>query len=52
LQNIKAKKPESKWSSFRAALASVWKESQIDALSKRLDAYRSQMTIELQFLQK
>ena len=42
LYNLKAKDPNSKWSSFRAALAVSWKENRVDALQKKLDSYRSQ----------
>ena len=52
LSNLKAKDPNSKWSSFRAALAISWKEKRIDALQKKLDSYRSQLIVHLQVLQR
>ncbi|KAF2866677.1 P-loop containing nucleoside triphosphate hydrolase protein, partial [Massariosphaeria phaeospora] len=48
LQALKAKKPDSKWNSFRTALASAWKQPRVDALEKRLHTYRSQLIIQLQ----
>ncbi|KAF1961010.1 hypothetical protein CC80DRAFT_489231 [Byssothecium circinans] len=51
LEVLKAKNPNSKWSSFRAALASTWKRSQIDGMERTLDGYRSQIILHLQKLQ-
>lgn len=52
LRVLKAKNPESKWSSFRSALATTWKQSRIDALEKRLSTYRSQLILQLQKMQE
>jgi hypothetical protein len=52
LESLKAKDPNSRWSSFRAALASTWKQTRIDALQKKLDSYRSQLVVQLQVMQE
>jgi hypothetical protein len=52
LQSVKAKNPNSKWSSFRAALAKSWKEPRIGAMVKNLDSYREQMMFQLQVMQR
>lgn len=52
LQSLKAKKVDSQWSSFRAALRSVWKEQRVQALEKKLGMYRSQIIFQLQVLQR
>lgn len=52
LQGVKAKETGSTWSSFRASLASMRKEKQINAIEKLLDTYRSQLIIQLQVLQR
>ncbi|KAF2114256.1 hypothetical protein BDV96DRAFT_647722 [Lophiotrema nucula] len=51
LQRLKATKPGSRWSSFRAALASAWKEKHVEAMEKRLNSYRSQLVLQLQVMQ-
>lgn len=43
IQRLKATGNHKRWNSFRQALNSVWKENQIDALSKRLEKYRNQL---------
>jgi hypothetical protein len=43
IQRLEHGKGRSKWKSFRQALLSVWKESEIAALSRRLERYRSQI---------
>jgi len=40
---LKNKRPPTRWNSFRQALLSVWKESEIAALEKRLERYRRQL---------
>jgi hypothetical protein len=50
LNGLRAKKPNSKWSSFKAALATTWKERQVNAMEKRLETYRLQLILELQIL--
>ena len=50
IQQLKAKKPNSKWSSFMAALATIWQQSQINDMEKRLDSYRQQLNLELALL--
>lgn len=52
LQSIRAKKAGSKWHSFRASLAGLMKETEINSLEKRLNDYRLQIIVELQNLQK
>jgi hypothetical protein len=51
LDDLRAKKPGSKWSSFKAALATSWKERHVKAMEKRLESYRSELMFELQILQ-
>jgi len=43
IRGLKVTGSNKKWASFRQALNSVWKEDEIDALSKRLERYRSQL---------
>ncbi len=43
IDGLKATGEHKKWNSFRQALNSVWKEDTINALSKRLERYRSQL---------
>lgn len=52
VQRLKAKRSNSKWSSFKAALATIWKESKINEMERRLDSYRQQLIFELALLQK
>ncbi|KUJ12838.1 uncharacterized protein LY89DRAFT_699451 [Mollisia scopiformis] len=40
---VKANGPDKKWDSFRQALSSVWNQKAIDALSARMERYRSQL---------
>lgn len=35
------------WASFRVALATLWKQDRIDATWRRLESYKSQMTLHL-----
>ncbi|KAL5381575.1 hypothetical protein DPSP01_007027 [Paraphaeosphaeria sporulosa] len=51
LEALKSKKPGSKWKSLKAALATAWKESDLEAMRRKLDTYRSQLVLELQILQ-
>ncbi|EPE34009.1 hypothetical protein GLAREA_07022 [Glarea lozoyensis ATCC 20868] len=43
LEKLECEGGRSKWKSFRQALKTVWKESEIEALSKRLERYRGQI---------
>jgi hypothetical protein len=52
LHGLQAKRPGSKWSSFRAALATTWKQSSIDAMERQLDSCRTQLILHLQSLQE
>jgi len=52
LQSVRTKNPASKWSSFRASLASMWKEQKINAIKDQLDSYRFQIAMQLQVLQR
>lgn len=47
LQSLKVKDPRHKWTTFRQALRSAWKESKIHEYEKRLGQYRSQITTHL-----
>jgi hypothetical protein len=48
-RNLRVEGKNKKWSSIRQALNSVWNESKIDKLEKRVDAYRSQIETALLF---
>ncbi|KAF2029051.1 hypothetical protein EK21DRAFT_113275 [Setomelanomma holmii] len=50
LESVKVKGPASKWKIIRAAIATVWKESQITAMQRRLDSYRLQLILQLQVM--
>jgi hypothetical protein len=52
LNGLRAKKPGSKWESFRAALATTWKQDDISVMERRLDSYRSQLILHLEILQE
>lgn len=52
LRGLKAKKSGSNWSSFRAALAEIWKQPRIDGLEKKLSAYRLQLIMELDLMHR
>jgi hypothetical protein len=52
INKVKAKKPNSKWSSFRSAIATTWGEARIHDMAKTLDAYRHQLILELALLQR
>jgi hypothetical protein len=47
LDDLSIKEPHKRWKSVRQALRSVWKENEIRDLQKRLDSFRSQLTIRL-----
>jgi hypothetical protein len=47
LNNIRSQGIQSKWGSFRLCLKTVWKQSKIDRMERRLDRYRSQAILEL-----
>ncbi|KAL8857713.1 MAG: hypothetical protein Q9178_005748 [Gyalolechia marmorata] len=47
LQSLKVKDPRHKWTTFRQALRSAWKQSKIHEYEKRLGQYRSQITTHL-----
>ena len=46
-EELKIKRPCTKWRSFRQALNSVWSKSRIKGLSKRLEAIRRQIDTNL-----
>lgn len=48
LQNSKS----SRWSSFRAALKTVWAQERIDEMNKKLESYRSQLILRLTIMQR
>jgi hypothetical protein len=43
IQEFQAQGGNKKWKSFRGALNSIWKEDEIEKLSRRLDRYRAQI---------
>ena len=45
LNKISLKDRQSRWSSLRAAVKTVWNEDRIDALQKRLDEIRQELII-------
>lgn len=47
LAKLRGTGERSKWTSLRQALLTVWKQSEIDSLEKRLDGYRQQLTLQL-----
>lgn len=47
LEDLSVKGSHKKWKSVSQALRSVWKESEIREIQKRLDSFRSQLTIRL-----
>jgi hypothetical protein len=51
LNGLRAR-PDSKWSSFKAALTTVMKADQIDKLEDRLEQYRRQIILALEMLQR
>jgi hypothetical protein len=52
LRRVKATNPNSKGQSFRAGLATIWKEPQITAMQKRLDSHRLQLILHLQLMKR
>lgn len=52
LQTVKTNNPNSKWRSFRAALAKSWREERIAAMAENLDSYRDQMMFQLLLMQR
>ena len=47
LEDLNVKGPHKKWKSVRQALLSVWRESEIRDIRKRLDTFRNQLTTRL-----
>ncbi|KAJ5741915.1 hypothetical protein N7533_011324 [Penicillium manginii] len=41
----------SRWSSFRAALRTVWAQDRIDGMARKLESYRSQLILRLTIMQ-
>jgi hypothetical protein len=52
VHKLKAKDRRSKWDSFKVALNSIWKESQIKDMENGLNSYRLQLVLELSLLQR
>lgn len=50
LEKVKAKKPQSRSDSIKAALRTVWKEKQINSMETRLNSYRTELILQLQVL--
>ena len=50
LDHVKAKGPRKKWTSFVAALRSVWKKEEIEGLVTRMEKLRNQMQTHLQWM--
>jgi N-terminal domain on NACHT_NTPase and P-loop NTPases len=51
LDRLKAKDPNSKLSSFRSVLITLWKKNKIVDMETRLNTYRSQLNLQLEALQ-
>jgi hypothetical protein len=51
-QALKSKSLCSKWSTFRAALATAWSEKDIEAMENKLNTFRHQMALEVSLLQR
>jgi len=47
IEDLVARNPRARWNSVRQAFRSIRKEKEIRALEKRLDSYRSQLSIRL-----
>jgi len=47
VEDLRVKGKYNKWQSFRQALRSVWKKDKIQALEKRLDSFRQELTVHL-----
>ncbi|TGO87413.1 hypothetical protein BPOR_0228g00150 [Botrytis porri] len=47
LDGLNLKKPQTKWTSARQAIRSMWKEAYIPEISKRLDGFRNQLILRL-----
>lgn len=47
LEKLKSVGQPSYWLSFRKALATVWRESEIQGLQKRLDSFRQQISLQV-----
>ena len=52
IENLKAKNPQSRKSSFHAALKTMWSTEEIDSMMERLNQYRSEIIIHLETLQR
>lgn len=50
LNSLATDRPNSKWTSFKVALATIWNQPRIDAMERRLDSYRLQLMGHLQAL--
>jgi hypothetical protein len=48
INKLKAKDPSSRWSSFRSALKTIWKQEEIEEMQRRLDSYRAELVLRLQ----
>jgi hypothetical protein len=42
----------SRWSSFRAALKTIWAQDRIDDMTRKLESYRSQLILRLTIMQR
>lgn len=47
LQRLRVSGNHGRWKSFSVALATVWKQRKIDGMSRKLESYKSQMTLHL-----
>jgi hypothetical protein len=52
LSKVRAKDPNSKWQSTRAALKSAWSSSEIKRVQEKVIDYRSQLVLHMQLLQR
>lgn len=52
LSKVRAKDPNSKWQSARAALKSAWSSSEIKRVQEKVIDYRGQLIVHMQLLQR
>lgn len=45
LNRVRSHSKDSKWTSFRAALRTMWSQEEVDTLQKTLDSYRQQISM-------
>jgi hypothetical protein len=50
LAKLVPKKDQSRWSSFQAALRTVWKQEEIDRMNTQLNGFRMELILRLQIM--